>query len=609
MNNEYKKKYLKYKKKYLKAKNIYGGMDMCVEPEAGPGDYVNAHIDLAGGLFFAISSSVFLHKFYNIAATFTLDSDHVLEFFNNNFDEMLTWHHVTDPTDFAFRETFPWNNKDCMIFKLRVILEEIKIVGIQKLLADECEKIGDLDTKMNINQSDVNIKKILKGKENPEYASLFFLAREKCGAIQSKIQETHPDITSKKGEKTDLGASVLDRTFLSKLIHSDKPVLTKILWELIFIILKNEPAKINKRISRFIIFFVIFNVGSPFGTTYDSFTINYLLNEAQKDGGDLPFGDLSPPTLLSHLSLECKKNEKVVELTSTIRLLETFNWEEWKSIQQLYFSHIFAEIFDDNSKIYIQQKLSEAEKQDKIIFVFEGFELIKTLIENQTNINSLLLTDIDIQTGDLLTNVQGKLPYQNLAKNIQSILEIMNNSLIQKDLTICSFTEPENYDKPKYEIAISIKNVIENLAQSGKMAKLNTIMKEFYKDKFKLNLDGMTGPKAFSFARKQVPIKIDQNENLAIIGLGINKLKTKYPIVEGESFDESNLREEYNEEYIDDSNLKFFADVMGQVEKPKMVTPLTIRSDGKGPPGGCHGGTTLREMPYDSGGGGVLRAG
>ena len=117
MNNKYKKKYLKYKKKYLKFKKLRGGA-----AAAAP---VNTwlKIALAGGLFFALSSSLFLDKFslQPGLVNYSLKIKDITDFFQTQLRYMKDWHTRTGGEGVAPKGTkedfsgFPWNNETTMI--------------------------------------------------------------------------------------------------------------------------------------------------------------------------------------------------------------------------------------------------------------------------------------------------------------------------------------------------------------------------------------------------------------------------------------------------------------------------------------------------------------
>jgi hypothetical protein len=454
---------------------------------------------------------------------YSLNIDEIITFFDTQFEEMKNWYEGTG--EVAVFSHFPWNNKNYMINEIRKISE----ININQLLHNECDEIGDLDTKLHMNISDANIKTFLEDKDFPTYAALFFLSREKCGPIKL---DTILTFLKKRGEKTDLGASVLDRTFLSKLIHSDKSVLEKICWELIFIILKNEHVKIYKRIRRLIIFYFIFEKNKHiFPEVIDSKkNTDFLLNMciAQEGSPGMTRLEGGGATLLSQSLLDTKIDESKCEFQKCIQSLEIFNhyyfadgkpngWEYWTQLKKKHFPQIFPEIFDVNSEFYIKNKLGDKRLVD---FAIKGFMLIKQLIKTQTTLNSLILT-----------NYRGfggmGLPYQNLAQNIIFIKKKMNKFLeAETGLNIYSFTNKDNY----IEIGNSIKNVIVSLATDPDMAQLSEHMKTFYKH----NNGEEKGPSTFSYASRQVPIEIqtlkpDLKEKLAIIGLSINKLTIQYP--------------------------------------------------------------------------------
>ena len=529
MNNEYKKKYLKYKKKYLQFKQLRGGA-------AGAEVDLRLEIDLAGGLFFALSSSLFLDTFYNPSVNYILDIKDITDFFKDQLESMKEWHRSTGgEEEIEEISGFPWNNADTFIKELEKVPDAPNY--IIELLIEECNEIGDLDTKLHANLSD--IEGFLVGQAFPSYAAMFFLAREKCGAL--KIDEIWAFL-KKKGEKTDLGASVLDRTFLSKLIHSDKSVLKKICWELIFIILKNEPGKIEKRVRRFIIFYFIFNK--------NIFTINSIddllvmcISYQSPNNWDTNLGlGKPPPILLSHESLQEKITLQVVAIKTTVQNLDTFNmtdtegngsgsgWTRWEALKTQYFPHIFPEIFDSSSEGFIKQKLDNVGMGGWVVFAIKGFIIIKQLIKDQTTLNSLLLTSFNGFDGN-------GLPYQKLAQNIKIILEKMNTFLHEGGATVpypVSLTIQNFTDKARYiEIAKAIKNVIVNLATDFDMAKLSEHMKDFYIEKFNLT-EPIEGPSGFSWARVQVPMNLENitqelMEKIALLKLSINKLTIKNP--------------------------------------------------------------------------------
>ena len=557
MNNEYKKKYLKYKKKYLQFKQLRGGA-------AGAEVDLRLEIDLAGGLFFALSSSLFLDKFYDPRMNYTLDIELIINYFNVELGKMKAWHTRTGGEGVAPKETeedfsgFPWNNKQTMIDIFREKISELSHAKIIELLIQECNEIGDLDTKLHAKLSDEDIKEHLNEQDFPSYAAMFFLAREKCGDFN--IAEILAFL-KKKGEKTDLGASVLDRTFLSKLIHSNKNVLEKICWELIFIILKNEPGKIEKRMRRFIIFYFIFNnpdlekLGFPQMKHYyqrTDFLLNLCTNApTSQETWDTKWANLckklpkyageSPPALLSATTLGTKINAQVGAINTTVENLVTFNketinekgswngWASWETLKTQYFPRIFPEIFDSSSEGFIKQKLDTAGKGEWVAFAIEGFRIIKQLIKDQTTLNSLLLTSFDGFGGN-------GLPYQNLAQNIKFILDKMNTFLQVGGATvptvpldIHNFTEKASY----IEIAKAIKNIIVNLATDSEMAELSDNMKDFYIKSFNLKLH-IEGPSGFSWARVQVPMNLgnispELIEKIKLLRLSINKLTIKNP--------------------------------------------------------------------------------
>ena len=473
MNDKYKKKYLKYKKKYLQFKQLRGGMD---EEED-----LELEIDLAGGLFFALSSSLFLDKFsLQPGVDYSLKIKDITDYFNAELGKMKAWHTSTaGRTKTGGREEraeilgFPWNNEQTMI---QIFGEKFSVLSnakILELLIDECNEIGDLDTKLHMNLSDEDIIGALSGQEFPSYAAMFFLAREKCGDFN--IDEILAFL-KKKGEKTDLGASVLDRTFLSKLIHSNKHVLQKICWELIFIILKNEPGKIEKRMRRFIIFYFIFEKNK------NIFTINSIdelldmcISHRSPNNWDampqlFPDPKKPPPALLSATTLGTKINAQVGVINTTVANLDAFDrtntesgesgWTWWKKLKAQNFPHIFPEILDSNAEDFIRKKLGTVEGGKWVDFAIYGFQGIKQLIKDQTTLNSLLLTSFNGFGGN-------GLPYQNLAQNIKIILAKMNKFLKEGGSTVPTVQLiPLNFINKDDHISIAraIKNVIINLA-------------------------------------------------------------------------------------------------------------------------------------------------
>lgn len=557
MNNKYKKKYLKYKKKYLQFKQLRGGAQGAAAAAAAAPVNTWLEIDLAGGLFFALSSSLFLDKFYKPSVNYILDIKDITDFFKDQLESMKEWHISTGgEEEIEEISGFPWNNADTFIKELEKVPDAPNY--IIELLIEECNEIGDLDTKLHANLSD--IEGFLVGQAFPSYAAMFFLAREKCGAL--KIDEIWAFL-KKKGEKTDLGASVLDRTFLSKLIHSDKSVLKKICWELIFIILKNEPGKIEKRVRRFIIFYFIFNnldlkkLDFPQMEDYYQRT-DFLLDLCTKEltsqetwdtkWANLYMGKPSP-ILLSTTTLQTKITLQVGVINTTVQNLGIFNtlakqhgkeigWTRWEALKTQYFPHIFPEIFDSTSEGSIKKNLKAAGKSEWVDFAIEGFRSIKKLIKDQTNLNSFLLTTYGFDGRGL--------PYQYLAKNIKFILDKMNKFLQEGGDTVpdkVSLTIQNFTDKARYiEIAKAIKNVIVNLATDFDMAKLSEHMKDFYIEKFNLT-EPIEGPIRYSWARQQVPmdfiINSELGKKIAILGLSINKLTIKNPKI--------NLSEELEE--------------------------------------------------------------
>ena len=543
MNNKYKKKYLKYKKKYLQFKQLRGGAEAAAAP-------VNTwlEIDLAGGLFFALSSSLFLDKFsLQPGVNYSLKIKDITDFFEEQLGYMKVWHTSTagrtrtgGGEERAEISGFPWNNEKTMIRIFGEKFSELSQANIIKLLIDECNEIGDLDTKLHANLSDEDIIGALSGQEFPSYAAMFFLAREKCGV--TLLENTALNFLKKKGEKTDLGASVLDRTFLSKLIHSDKDVLEKIRWELIFIILKNEPGKIEKRMRRFIIFYFIFN--------QKIFTINSIGNLLDMCDPTWPLPAADPaaapaaapveaPALLDWGALETKINAQVVVINTTVKNLVDFDdkategngsgWTWWNALKTRYFPNIFPEIFDSTTEGSIKKNLDAAGGGKWVPFAIEGFKLIKQLIKDQTNLNSLLLTTYGGFGGN-------GLPYQKLAKNIKFILDKMNKFLKEGGATVPAVSlDTRNFTNKTYHISIAraIKNVIINLATDHEMVNLSKYMKVFYIDSFKLT-QPIKGPSGFSWARVQVPMNLgnispELMEKIALLKLSINKLTTKNP--------------------------------------------------------------------------------
>jgi len=538
MNNEYKKKYLKYKKKYLQFKQLRGGAAAAAAP-------VNTwlEIDLAGGLFFALSSSLFLDKFYDPSLNYILDIELIINYFNVELGKMKTWHKSTGKAEEnAEISDFPWNNEQTMIDIFREKFRELSHAKIIELLIQECNEIGDLDTKLHAKLLDEDIKRFLVGQAFPSYAAMFFLAREKCGDFN--IAEILAFL-KKKGEKTDLGASVLDRTFLSKLIHSDKHVLEKIRWELIFIILKNEPGKIEKRMRRFIIFYFIFEKNIFTINSIDDLLDICISHQSSKNWDTIiqsMWGQgKPPPILLSTTSLQTKMRLQVVAIKTTVQNLDTFNmtdtegngsgsgWNWWETLKTQYFPHIFPEILDSTAEDYIKKKLGTEGIGKWSDFAIDGFRWIKQLIKDQTTLNSLLLTSFNGFGGN-------GLPYQKLAKNIKIILEKMNTFLHEGGATvptvpldIHNFTEKASY----IEIAKAIKNIIVNLATDSEMAELSKYMKDFYIKSFNLKLH-IEGPSGFSWARVQVPMNLgnispELIEKIKLLRLSINKLTIKNP--------------------------------------------------------------------------------
>jgi hypothetical protein len=470
MNDKYKKKYLKYKKKYLQFKQLRGGTDEMDEEID-----LKLEIDLAGGLFFALSSSLFLDKFsLQPGVDYSLKIKDITDYFNAELGKMKAWHTSTaGRTKTGGREEraeilgFPWNNEQTMI---QIFGEKFSVLSnakILELLIDECNEIGDLDTKLHMNLSDEDIIGALSSQEFPSYAAMFFLAREKCGDFN--IDEILAFL-KKKGEKTDLGASVLDRTFLSKLIHSNKVVLEKIRWELIFIILKNEPGKIEKRMRRFIIFYFIFEKNK------NIFTINSIdqlldmcISHQSSNNWDTVFPSMwgkPPPALLSTTTLETQKNAQVDVINTTVAKLDAFDrtntesgergWARWEALKKQNFPHIFPEILDSTAEDFIRKKLEPT----LATFAIDGFTWIKRLIKDQTTLNSLLLTSFNGFGGN-------GLPYQNLAENIKIILAKMKKFLKEGGSTVPTVQLiPLNFTNKAHHISIAraIKNVIINLA-------------------------------------------------------------------------------------------------------------------------------------------------
>lgn len=569
MNNEYKKKYLKYKKKYLEYKKIRGGAAPAVPVDLG------LEIDLAGGLFFALSSALFLDKFYDPSLNYILDIELIINYFNVELGKMKTWHTSTGKEEeMAEISGFPWNNADTFIKELEKVPETPNY--IIELLIEECNEIGDLDTKLHANLSDEDIIGALSGQEFPSYAAMFFLAREKCGDFNI------PEILAflkKKGEKTDLGASVLDRTFLSKLIHSNKDVLEKIRWELIFIILKNEPGKIEKRRRRFIIFYFIFvsekKISDPITSIGDLLNLCTTTPSVRDfDTYFLTNGFGAPPTLLSHISLETKKDAQVVAINTTVENLVAFNsrdtkgngsgWTWWETLKTQHFPYIFPEIFDSTAEDFIRKKLEPT----WATFAIEGFSGIKQLIKDQTTLNSLLLTSFNDFGGN-------GLPYQNLAHNIKIILAKMNTFLHEGGATVPTVElNLFNFTNKAYHISIAraIKNVIINLATDLTMVELSDNMKNFYITNFNPT-EPIEGPSGFSWARTQVPMNLgnisaESKEKIKLLRLSINKLTIKNPKI--------NLSEDLNLDQFAESltELGFRIPTIHQAQAVQILTTL-----------------------------------
>lgn len=467
MNNKYKKKYLKYKKKYLQFKQLRGGAAAAAAP-------VNTwlEIDLAGGLFFALSSSLFLDKHFDSSGGYSLEIKDITDYFNAELGKMKAWHTSTGGAEErAEISGFPWNNEKTMI---RIFGEKFSVLShanIFELLIQECNEIGDLDTKLHAKLSDGEIREGVGRQPFPSYAAMFFLAREKCGDFN--IADILPFL-KKKGEKTDLGASVLDRTFLSKLIHSNKNVLEKICWELIFIILKNEPGKIEKRMRRFIIFYFIFasenKISDPINSIDD--LLNMCISHQSLNPWDtlFPNPEKPPPALLSATTLGTKINAQVGVINTTVANLVAFDrtntesgesgWARWEKLKKQNFPHIFPEILDSTAEDFIRKKLGTVEGGKWVDFAIDGFKGIKKLIKDQTTLNSLLLTSFNGFGGN-------GLPYQNLAENIKIILAKMNTFLKEGGATVPKVQLiPLNFTNKAHHISIAraIKNVIINLA-------------------------------------------------------------------------------------------------------------------------------------------------
>lgn len=430
------------------------------------------HINLSGGLIFALLSANMLYR----------------EYFNPDYNYVIQW----KPTIHDIMEEFfnvimgeelqeaPSRRQINYIEKK--FNDIVKGNTIEDLLIMEIESIGDFDTKLSMKLPPDEIDEILAAQKELEADQEFLLGRLKMGFAPTSARNAHaphPALRLRyiQGEQIDIGYSILNKNILSKLTHSNLADFEKLLIELAIIIF-NDPndKKIEKRLRRFILLtFIKNNDTLILGEKFEDTTILKQLHEimSTSEVAGVQDMDTHESALLMKAeaggNLEIKINERVKKL---IKLNKNFIEKRLYHYQKFH-GYIYPQIY--NPGIHdstIENKYPG--KRGRL--VIESLKNTKDRITIQTEINILNLMKVE----------PNEIGFKTLAKNLHGLLKYMQDNISiallpydKKD--VLPYDEEDDRPKGKDLVTLVMATLLENvLCNSIIVDKWYNVLAEIY---------------------------------------------------------------------------------------------------------------------------------
>ena len=391
-------------------------------------------INLSGGLIFSILCAHLLdyEHIYETKINFNTPLDIKTEFYE-------FYERISSDVSSYFENDFQIHRREPD--KINEILDKLNmnIKTIRDLFENETQSLGDLDTKIysNLNKEQINDLTIDSGNEQS-----FCLGRLKYGKSDKLMNNII-------GEFLDIGASILNNNFLSRLIHSDLPDFKKLLWELVIIINNDlDDHKIEKRIRRFILLKYINEILNDLNIFENHYYTIIIL-----------FKYLYIKIHVPHYNTSIKNDGLLFNINDLIQLQTTKATELLKKTTDFHYNNWNTQIKEGQKKGVYSQIYNPIKHNWLDPNIQSALQNVKDRTELKTQINIMGLC---IVHNNHLANLNK--PYVCLMYNICKIIDKMNQIKDNYKIAGGSFTNKSFLSKENINsVIVLIAEILEQI--------------------------------------------------------------------------------------------------------------------------------------------------